>query len=77
VKLTTALTNELDSTMEKVEFCQEKYEEAMKTIWKLKCHYPQDLETLSKEETEEFTLSSPPRKIRAPPVYVISNNDDD
>jgi hypothetical protein len=49
----------------------------MKTIWKLKWHYPQDLETLSKEETEEFTLASPPRKIRAPPVYVISNNDDD
>jgi hypothetical protein len=32
VKLTTALTKELDSTIEEVEFWQEKYEESMKTI---------------------------------------------
>jgi hypothetical protein len=32
VKLTTALTMELDPTTEEVEFWQEKYEEAMKTI---------------------------------------------
>jgi hypothetical protein len=79
VELITALTKELDSTMEEVEFWQEKYEEAMKTIQKLKCHYPQDVETYSNEETEEFTPASPPRKMatRAPPVYVIPNNDDD
>jgi DNA repair ATPase RecN len=79
VELTTALTKELDSTMEEVEFRQEKYEEAMKTIRKLKRHYPQEVETLSNEETEEFTLASPPRKMVtcAPPVYVIPNNDDD
>jgi hypothetical protein len=79
VELTTALTKELDSTMEEVEFWQEKYEAAVKTIRKLKRHYPQGMETLSNEETEEFTLASPPRKMatRAPPVYVIFNNDDD
>jgi hypothetical protein len=51
----------------------------MKTIRKLKRHYPQGVETLSNEETEEFTLASPPRKMVtcAPPVYVIPNNDDD
>jgi hypothetical protein len=32
VDLTTVLTKELDSTTEEVEFWQEKYEEAMKTI---------------------------------------------
>jgi hypothetical protein len=32
VKLTTALTKEMDSTTEEVEFYQEKYEEAMKTV---------------------------------------------
>jgi hypothetical protein len=32
VELTTVLTKELDSTMEEVEFRQEKFEEAMKTI---------------------------------------------
>jgi hypothetical protein len=32
VDLTTALIKELDSTTEEVEFWQEKYEEAMKTI---------------------------------------------
>jgi hypothetical protein len=63
VKLTTVLNKELDSTMEEVELWQEKYEEAMKTIRKLKCHYPQDVETLSEEETEEFTLASPARKM--------------
>jgi hypothetical protein len=79
VEHTTALTKELDSTMEEVEFWQEKYEEAMKTIQKLKRHYPQGVETLSNEETEWFTLASPPRKMvtRAPPVYIIPNNDDD
>jgi hypothetical protein len=79
VELTTALTKELDSSMEEVEFWQEKYEEAMKTIRMLKCHYPQDVQTLSEEETEEFTLASPPRKMAtcAPLVYVIPNNDDD
>jgi hypothetical protein len=62
-----------------VEFWQEKYEEAIKTIQKLKHHGPRGVETLSDEETEEFTLASPPRKMvtRAPPVYVILNNDDD
>jgi prefoldin subunit 5 len=58
VKLTTALTKELDSTMEEVEFWQEKFEEAMKTIQKLKRHYSQGVETLSNEETEEFTLAT-------------------
>jgi hypothetical protein len=46
---TTVLTKELDSTTEEVEFWQEKYEEAMKIIQKLKRHCPQDLETLSDE----------------------------
>jgi hypothetical protein len=79
VELTTALTKELDSTMEEVEFWQEKCEEAMKTIRKLKRHYPQGVETLSNEETEEFTLAPPPRKMvtYATPIYVIPNNDDD
>jgi hypothetical protein len=37
------------------------------------------VETLSEEEMEEFTPASPPRKMatRAPPVYVIPNNDED
>jgi prefoldin subunit 5 len=52
VELITALTKELDSTTEKVEFCQEKYEEAMKTIRKLKRCCPQGMETLSMEETK-------------------------
>jgi hypothetical protein len=79
VELTTALTKELDLTMEEVEFQQEKYEEAMKTIRKLKRHYPQGVETISNEETKEFTLASPPCKMVtcAPPIYVIPNNDDD
>jgi hypothetical protein len=40
---------------------------------------PQGVETLSNEETEEFTLASPPHKMatHAPPVYIIPNNDDD
>jgi hypothetical protein len=56
-----------------------KYEDAMKVLWKRKNHCPQDLETLSDEEMEEFTLASPPHKIAtwAPPVYIIPNNDDD
>jgi hypothetical protein len=51
----------------------------MKTIRMLKRHYPEGVETLSNEETEEFTLASPPHKMstRAPPVYIIPNNDDD
>jgi gas vesicle protein len=79
VELTTALTKELDSTMDKVKFWQEKDEEAMKTIQKLKRHYPQGVEIVSNEETEEFTPASPPHKRAtcAPPVYVIPNNDDD
>jgi hypothetical protein len=79
VELSTVLTKELDSTMEEVEFWQEKYEEALKTIWKLKRHYPQGVETLSNEETEEATLASPACKMvtHAPPVYIIPNNDDD
>jgi hypothetical protein len=79
VELTTVLTKELDSTIEEVEFWQEKYEKAMKTILKSKRHCPQGVETLFEEETEEFTPTSPPRKMdsHAPPVYVIPNNDDD
>jgi hypothetical protein len=79
VKHTIALTMELDSTTEEVEFWQGKYEEAMNTIRKLKCHCPQDMETLSNEGTEEFTPASPPHKMatRAPPVYIIPNIDDD
>jgi hypothetical protein len=79
VELMTTLTKELDSTTEEVEFWQEKYEEAMKTIQKLKCYYPQGVETFSDEEIEEFTPTSPPRKMatRAPPVYIIPNNEDD
>jgi hypothetical protein len=78
VELTTTLTKELESTMEEVEFLQEKFEEAMKTIRKLKRHYSQGVETLSNEEAEEFTLSSPPRRMtHAPPVYIIPNNDVD
>jgi hypothetical protein len=62
-----------------VEFFQEKYEEAMKTIWKLKCRCPQGMEALFEEATEEFTPTSPPRKMAtcAPPVYIIPNNDED
>jgi hypothetical protein len=60
VELSTMLTKELDSTMEEVEFWQEKYEEAMMIVRKLKRHYPQGMKTLSKEETEEFTPTSPP-----------------
>jgi hypothetical protein len=58
-----------------VEFWQGKYEEAMRTIQKMKRRYPLDLETLSDEETEEFNSHSPPRKMatRAPPAYVIPN----
>jgi hypothetical protein len=55
VHLTTALTKELDCTIEEVEFWQEKYEEVMKIVRKLKRQCPQDVETLSKEEIEELT----------------------
>jgi hypothetical protein len=47
VEFTTMLTKELDSTTKEVEFWQEKYEEAMKTIRNLKRHCPQDVQTLS------------------------------
>jgi hypothetical protein len=79
VELTTALPKEQDSTMEEVEFWQEKYEEAIKTIRKLKHRCPWGVETLSDEETEEFTPASPPRKMatRAPLFYVIPNIDVD
>jgi predicted nucleic acid-binding Zn-ribbon protein len=79
VALTTTLTKELDSTTEEVEFWQGKYEKAMKTIRKMKHQYPQDLETLSDEETKEFSLHSLPRKMatRAPPSYVIPNDVED
>jgi hypothetical protein len=76
VALTTTLTKELDSTTEEVKFWQEKYEEAMRTIRKMKRRHPQDMETLSDEKTEEFTPHSPPRKMvtRAPPTYIIPND---
>jgi hypothetical protein len=79
VELTTVLTKELDSTIVEVEFWQEKHEEAMKTIRKLKHCCPQGMEMLYEEETEEFTPISPPRKMatRAPPVYVIPKNEGD
>jgi hypothetical protein len=76
VALIATLTKELDSTTEEVEFWQGKYEEAMKTIRKMKRRYPQDLETLSDEETEEFSPHSLPRKLatRAPLADVIPND---
>jgi hypothetical protein len=79
VALTTALTKELDSTTEEVEFWQGKYEEPMRIIRQMKRCYPQDMETLSDEETEEFTPHSPPCKMamRAPPTYVIPNDVED
>jgi predicted RNA-binding protein len=49
VDLTTVLAKELDSTMEEVEFWQDKYKEAMKIVRKLKRHCPQDVETLFDE----------------------------
>jgi hypothetical protein len=62
--------------MKEVEFWQGKYEEAMKTIRKMKHRYPQDFETFLDEETEEFSLHSPPRKMatRAPSVHIIPND---
>jgi hypothetical protein len=76
VALTATLTKELDSTTEEVELWQRKYVEAMKTIQKMKCHCPQDLETLLDEETEEFSPHSPLRKMAtsAPPAYIILND---
>jgi hypothetical protein len=76
VALTATLTKELDSTTEEVEFWQGKYEEAMKTIRKMKHRYPQDLETLLDEETKEFSPHSLPCKMatRAPPTYIIPND---
>jgi hypothetical protein len=79
VELTTALTKELDSTTEELEFWQEKYEEAMKIVQKLKRRCTQGMEKLFEEETKEFTPASPPHKMvtHAPPVYVIPNNNVD
>jgi hypothetical protein len=76
VALIATLTKELDSTTKEVDFWQGKYEKAMKTIWKMKCHCPQDWETLLNDEIEEFSLHSPPRKMatRAAPTYVIPND---
>jgi hypothetical protein len=76
VALTATLTKALDSTTEEVEFWQGKYEEAMKTIQKMKRHCPQDWETLSDGETEKFSSHSPPRKTAmcAPPIHVIPND---
>jgi hypothetical protein len=76
VALTATLTKELDSTIEEVEFWQGKYEEALKTIRKMKYRCPQDWETLLGDEIEEFSLHSPAYKMatRAPPAYVIPNN---
>jgi hypothetical protein len=73
VALTAIISKELNSTTEEVEFWEGKYEEAMKTIRKMKHHCPQDWETLSDEETKEFSLHSPPRKMatRAPLAYII------
>jgi hypothetical protein len=75
VALTATLTKELDSTTEEVEFWQGQYEEAMRTIQKMKHRNPQDLETLLDEEAEEFSPHSPPCKMAkcAPPAYVIPN----
>jgi hypothetical protein len=72
VALTTTLTNELHSTTEEVEFWQGKYEEAIKTIQKMKRRCP----TLSDEETEQYSLHSLPHKMatRAPPAYIIPND---
>jgi hypothetical protein len=58
VKLNTVLTKELYSITEEVELWQEKYEEALKTILKLQRHCPTGVETLSDEDTEEFTPAS-------------------
>jgi hypothetical protein len=62
-----------------VEFWQGKYEEAMKIIRKMKSRYPQDLETFSDEEIEEFSLHSPPHKMatHAPHAYAIPNDVED
>jgi hypothetical protein len=75
VALIATLTKELDSTMEEVEFWQGKYEEAMKTIRKIKHHCPQDWETLLDKETKEFSPHSLPLEMamHAPPAYVIPN----
>jgi hypothetical protein len=61
---------------EELKLWQGKYEEAMKTIQKMKHRCPLELETLLDEETEEFNLHSPPHKLatRAPPAYVVSND---
>jgi hypothetical protein len=76
IALTATLTKDLHSTTKEVKFWQGKYEEAMKTIRKMKRRCPQDLETVFDEETEEFSSHSPPRKMatRAPPAYIIPNN---
>jgi hypothetical protein len=45
----------------------------------MKRRCPQDLETLSDEETEEFSPHLPPHKMatHAPPTYVIPNDVED
>jgi hypothetical protein len=42
----------------------------------MKLRYPQNLETLLDEETEEFSPHSPAHKMatHAPPTYVIPND---
>jgi hypothetical protein len=79
VALTATLTKELDSTTEEVEFWQGKYEEAMKTIRKMKRHCLQDWESRSDEEIEEFSPHSLPHKMatHAPPTYIILNDVED
>jgi hypothetical protein len=76
VALTATMTKELDSTTEEVEFWQGKYEEAIKTIQKMKHHWPQDWEMHSDEQTEEFSPYSLLRKMatHAPPAYIIPND---
>jgi hypothetical protein len=76
VALTTTLTKELDSTAEEVEFWQGKYEEAMKTIRKMKHHCLEEWETLFAQETEEFSPHSPSREMAtcAPRAYIIPND---
>jgi hypothetical protein len=76
VALTATLTKELGSTTKEVEFWQGKYEEAMKTIRKMKHHSPQDWETRSDEETEEFSPQSLPHKVAtcSPPACIIPND---
>jgi hypothetical protein len=76
VALTATLIKQLGSTTEEVEFWQGNYEDVMKIIRKMKRRCPQDWETWSDEETEEFTSHCLPRKMatRTPPAYIIPND---